>query len=219
MDNEPTNVYESRSSVIPCAVIGVVVGGLIGVFVGMSLGSANMSTKDNDSKGNDYQAGFEAARAKLIARGMIMDTASLANTETTYINGTVKAVSGNSLTIEIVPMDPLADNVERTITITPNTTLSLLVNKTPEQMQVDMEAFNAKAQTIDNPASITEFPAPYIKKTITVKDIKAGSMINVNAATNITPTGNIEAVTIEVQDMQVFAPGTPPLPTIPAVAN
>jgi hypothetical protein len=203
MDNQPeTAVYESHPSVIPYIIIGVVVGALIGVFIGLKINSSNPEPVKATTS-DDYKAGFEAARTRLQERGMLPNIIADTNIETTYLSGKVKAVSANSLTVEVTPLDPLADTVERSIAITPTTQIFRLTNKTPQVMQAEMEAFSLKMKDVDlTTNSPTEFPAPFTKEKITATDIKSGDIVNVNATAVITAEGNIEATSIEVQGIQ-----------------
>ncbi|MEY3784452.1 MAG: hypothetical protein RLZZ230_774 [Candidatus Parcubacteria bacterium] len=207
MDNQPdTTIYESRPSVIPYIIIGVVVGALIGVFIGLKINSSNpeLVAATDVSTSDEYKAGFEAARARLQERGMLPNIIADTNIETTYLSGKVKAVSANSLTVDVTPLDPLADIVERSIATTPTTQIFRLTNKTPQVMQAEMEAFTLKMKDVDPTTnSPTEFPAPFTKEKITITDIKSGDMVNIKATANITADGNIEASSLEVQSAQV----------------
>jgi hypothetical protein len=215
MDNTAT-VYESTPSVIPTAIIAAVIGALIGGLIGFNLNkpdSISLSDTDTTTPSADYQAGFDAARAKLVAKGFIPSSATTQLPETTYANGIVKSISGDTLMVEIASFDILGDPAVRSVKVTADTTINQLTNKTLEAIQAETEAFSAKMKNF-TPTENTPFPEPpqpFNREQITIQSIKIGDNVSINTEAIITPDGDITAKTIEVSVLPTIMNDTQPL--------
>lgn len=211
-----TDATNPIAPMIPKLVIGVLIGCVIGLLLGLMLGRSTAPTTSpanvdqSASYDEAYQAGMDAARTKLIERGYLTETPTeFAAMETTYLAGTVTGVSGNRLTLEIEPLDPLGDTYERPVTITSETTLTLLKSKSLEEVEADMEAYTTAMETATDPMDIV-YPEPFTTQSIQLADIAVGSPVSIEATAVITETGDITAATVEVMDTTPADLAVPP---------
>jgi hypothetical protein len=166
---------------------------------------------------NSYQAGWDAAKQRLADSGL---SSPVGNFEIKNVSGQVTAVQGNTITLKIRPLEPLADaNLdERIVTIDANTKIYLLEQKDPTQYQKEMTEFNKKTQeqlktpsvpgqTPASPTSAVVPPEFFVKKLASISDIKIGTMINVVAVDkDIKNTKQFIAAEIYIQQAPIIIP-------------
>jgi len=170
---------------------------------------------------NTYQDGWDAAKKRLVDSGFIPATS---NFEIKNVSGQVIAVQGDAVILKIAPLEPLADSNldERIVKIDAGTKIYALEQKDPAQYQSEMAEFNKKMQEqLKNPPKPDQAPSNivlpefFIKKEISLSDIKVGEKINVTATDkDIKNTKQFSAAEITIQPTSVTAvPTGTPLPT------
>jgi len=207
-------------------IISLVVA-LVFFTLGYLVGGTNVTSTGQLAIGaNTYQAGWEAAKKRLADSGF---AAPMANFEIKNVSGQVAAIKGNVITLKIRPLEPLADPSldERIINVDANTKIYIQEQKDQAEYQAEMAEFNKKmqeqlktqlkpGQAPAAPASAIMPPEFFIKKQISLKDIKAGDNINVIAADkDIKNTKQFRAAEISLQPAAAMtppmaAPATPP---------
>ncbi len=161
---------------------------------------------------NTYQAGWEAAKAKLKTWGFLPPEPEVLNT----IYGTITGINGNTIALKADPTvrNPLEDQAPetRTITVTDQTKISQQEAKTPEELKKDQAAFQEALKKGQPPTPITPFNLIEIK----LSDLKVNDRISVTSADNIKLSATITATTINLVSTGLAAPLTLPPTTPPA---
>jgi hypothetical protein len=174
-------------------------------------GVMSSTTGDYDTA---YQAGFEAARARLVERGFIMDTTMYDNMPTQTISGTVKDVSGSSLTLEVTPHDPLADVILYTVTVDGATKVVNTKPRSEDDIKADTEAYEKAYASYDPYSADNSTPPSPPSFTVdvpgTISDVKIGEWIHITATDNIPAEGSFVAKQI-VRSEPVVMTGLNPL--------
>lgn len=216
MENEPffNQSQKAFAPMVVVAIIGVLVGALIGGVIGFNINKTTDTTLVSPTQSNsgtnsaDYQAGFEAARAKMVEKGIIPDMANNQNSKTLSIVGTVKKISGNTLMVEFPSMDVFGDPAIRTVIVTADTDLYKMVSKEQAVIEAEMNEFIAKINAQNGDGTETETtiepPQSFNREKITLQSIKEGEMISVSAASAIPLSGDITAKTIETSPTPPF---------------
>lgn len=126
------------------------------------------------------------------------------------LSGTIKDVSGNTITLEssfiVNPFENLPQ--ERVITITPSTKLISFEPKDQAVFQKEMEEYSQKMSAV-RPGGVREpaiTPIPFNEKTLNINGIKVGMTVTVEAGENVKEKAAFEAVKITV---------TPVMPPVP----
>lgn len=174
---------------------------VIGILLGAGASFAYFKWAGNAS----YQAGFDAAK-KLVEHsslGGMLQTPS----DVRVLSGVVSAVSGNQFTLHTQLTDPFADPalVDRTVLISPSTTIVKLVQKDPKVFQSEMDAFIKANQAKSGSTQTGTPPSPFSRIPATSADIAVNAVVTVVAAENINTAGSFTASQIQIQ----IQPGTP----------
>lgn len=145
------------------------------IFFG--LGYTYSATK-NRTSANNYKAGWEAARARLIENGFIRE-----NMEMSRVFGEIKEINGDKMTLKIRPVDPLADQFldTRIIIVDQNTKVYRAEIKNPKEYAAEIDAYN-KLPKDKRPADL---PSSFKKTEISLADLQVGQTIEVRADKNI----------------------------------
>lgn len=215
----------------------------VGVYLGTSFVSPNgtgQMAKILPSQ-NNYQAGWDAAKKRLADSGTIP---MMGNLEIKNISGEVTVVKGNSITLKIRPLEPLADPSldERIVQVDNNTKITILAQKDQKEYQSEMAEFQKKMQEqMKNPPALVQVPTSpasaimppelFVKKEASLSDIKVGATLNVIATDkDIKNTKQFSATEIGIQPTLMMAPPAgaplstpgavtpPPATSIPAPA-
>ncbi len=130
--------------------------------------------------------------------------------------GTVEMVKENVLVIKSSPsINPFEDLPEkREVVVTSTTKIIRMTQKDPKVFQREIEAIQKeqsgrKAGEIPSPAL---FPNPFIEKEVSLKDLRAGDQVSVEAGENIKEKTRFEAVRVVVQEAFGGIPSPLPLP-------
>lgn len=179
---------------------------------------------------NTYQAGWDAAKQRLIDSGSVPSTGM--NVEVRAVSGQITEINGDKITLKIRPLEPLADASldTRIITVDSNTKITSMVPKDPKEFATEMEAYSKKmSANINVTPNMTKVgststpPVPYVpitppesftKTTISVSDLKVGQTINVTTDKNIKDVKEFSAT-----EISYYAPMTPTNIPIPAPAQ
>ena len=153
---------------------------------------------------NTFEAGWEAAKQRLSETGFM---SLIEGMEIKSVDGEVKQIQDNKISLKIRPLEPLADPDldNRIVEVDQNTKIYKLVEKDQAQYQKEMEEFNRRMEEqMKNPEAVTELvvpPEPYNKEEISLADIKVGQRIAVSAQENIKDKKQFKAVEITVQPL------------------
>ena len=170
---------------------------------------------------NTFQAGWEAAKARLTETGLVP---MAANIETKTVSGEIKEINGNKISLKIRPLEPLADPEldNRVVTVDDNTKIYQLEPKDPKVYQKELEDFNKKTrEQIVQPGALPQPVTPpeyFTKKQIKIADLKIGQQVTVTADKDIKNSKEFTAIEISLTSAisPVLTPATPP-PAIPPV--
>ena len=180
----------------------------IGIFlVGLAVGAVvswqfSVLNAPKGVTGNTYEAGWNAAKARLAASpqfGIMMQ-----QSEVKTLSGAVVSISGNSIAIKTAPLEPLADPMfdNRTIIITSTTKISRMIPRDQSEVKKEMDAFMKSLQTLPKAGQLAVPPVPpsmFTQKDATLADIKVGDAIVVIAEGNIKESKEFNAVKIQIQ--------------------
>lgn len=135
------------------------------------------------SSNQGYVDGYKAARAKYAA------LCALPIDNVMSFSATVKAVSANELTVTALTLDtdPTVDGIsnDRTITVSADTKIQKLTDKTPTEMAAETSA--------------TVPPTPFKISQLQLKDLTVGETISISSATDVRLAPVITAQTITVR--------------------
>lgn len=167
---------------------------IVGVIVG-----AGVSFVYFNQGGNSYQAGWNAARARVeqsAIGGMLHSPEDIRS-----LSGTVTAVNGNRVTLHLQSVNPFEDPAldDRIVTATADTKILKLSLKDSKVFQTEMEAF-AKAMQAGKgaPQGMTP-PEPFTRDPADVASITVGNTLSVSATENIKNTKEFSASEIQIQ--------------------
>lgn len=175
---------------------------VVGFLAGYGLGRASLGSS---AAGRTYQDGYEAAKAKLRASGLVpMNPTSLQS-----LSGQIKSVDGNSFVMtstlrSINPLEELSVPEERTVTLAASAKIYRQSAIAPAELQKRMTAFQETLKT----GKPSEPPPPYDVSEITLKDLKVGDSVSVEADHDILTQTSFEAV-------KVTSYPSPAAPTVP----
>lgn len=184
---------QTKKLIINSVIVLVVL--IIGVFVGTSL---------NGKKGgeNTYQAGWDAAKKRLVESGYAMPMIA----DVMNISGEVTEVKSDGVTVKIRPLEPLADPALdiRTVTFDANTKFIRMVQKDPVQYQKEVQAYNLKMQQSAGKAPVAAVnlgvpPQMFEQTDVKSSDIKKGDQVTISATQNIKDAKTFVAATVTLQ--------------------
>lgn len=145
--------------------------------------SLTSSLSPSGSANQGYIDGYKAARAKYAA------LCALPIENVMNFSATVKAVNANGLTVTALTLDtdPKVDGIsnDREITVTAETKIQKLTDKTPEEMSAEANA-------------TTTPPSPFKITQLQLKDLTVGETITISSATDVrlAPVITAQAITI-----------------------
>lgn len=222
----------TSKNIFAIVLVTAVIFGGCGFFYGKSFsgnGSGKLTSTLSKTNISDKDC-LEKARARLKESGfgMMPD-----NMEIKSVNGEVKVIKGDKITLKIRPLEPLADENldERIISINNQTKIYEMVQKDSKLFQAEMDEYNKKMQeqmkAMDpskpvDPTKIIEPlmpPQSFDKKEIKIDAIKVGSQITVQSEKDLKNEKNITAQEIVVQqNMAPIAPMADMNTPVPPIA-
>lgn len=197
----------------------ILIANIIGLGIGIKICSVNNISGQNIKSNNDtYQAGWNAAKARLSQSPMGM--AVPAGIEIKNVSGTIEKIDGNKLTIKIIPLEPLADPDldTRIITTDSNTKITLAVQRDQAEFQKEMQAFQDKMMNAQEQVDPNQVPTPimppmaYENKDISLSELKEKQQVLITANENIKDKKEFMATQIDAQEIVTVAA---PVPNIP----
>ena len=167
------------------------------VGLALGVGATYTATKQSLSTGgidNSYQAGFEAAKQRVLesGAGMILKTPD----EIRSLSGTVTEIQGNRITLHVQSVDPFADATlnDRIVTVTGDTKITKLAQKDPQTIRSEAKA---NAEKIDQNES-QKIVEPFVETDSALSDITVGSDVNVTATDNIKTAKTFTVAEIQI---------------------
>jgi hypothetical protein len=162
-------------------VVGIVVALIAGGIVGYA------------SAGYQYSAQIEKAKKAFPTQP-----------EMQVVSGTIKTVSGDTITLETQPSANPFENLPTTrqVKVTSETKIVKNEPKDPEVFQDEMDAYqkavseSAPKPGEPAPSNLPTPPEPFIEMELEISDLKAGDMITVDAGKDIKTATNFDAVKI-----------------------
>lgn len=147
----------------------------------------NISVNNNDT----FKAGWEAAKNRLIEGGFVRTN----NLEVRQVFGEIKEINGDKITLNIRPVEPLADKSldTRVIVIGQATKIYNLEMKDSKEYEAEVNAYN-KITPDKRPADI---PDSFKKSEISLSDLKVGQMISAQAGENIKEVKEFNVIEID----------------------
>ena len=122
---------------------------IVGLVIGLIIGAgASYLYVSNSYKGNTFADGWSAAKNRLLETNPMFK--ALEGQEVKTVAGLVEKVSGNSLTIRINPLEPIADVAldTREVMIDSNTKIVVAVMKSSEEFQKEINTYQKEIQSI-----------------------------------------------------------------------
>ncbi|MHA1251766.1 MAG: hypothetical protein ACTSRP_17380 [Candidatus Helarchaeota archaeon] len=150
---------------------------------------------------NTFEAGWNAAKQRLQETGYLPPVLD----EIFTISGQVQGIENNKITLNIHPLEPLADPEldVRIIEVDENTKIYQLKEKEFEQYEKEMKEYNKKMkEQVDAPELAPESiipPEPFIKETAKLSNIRQGQEITVTSKENIKNKKQFRAIEIVIQ--------------------
>lgn len=189
-----------------------VIGLVIGLVAGYGLGRVSTGTPVNPTK---------APGSESPTPGQTVDAGpSLPELkETPVLSGTAVGVSGNRLTFDVdTRVFTLTGGTKletrRTAILTADTQIVRLVQKTPEEVAADNEAFQKISANAPEDAPPPTPPQAFKRLTISASDIKAGDEVTVEAADDILQVKEFEVLSVTVLTHVEPTPVAVPEPVI-----
>jgi len=189
----------------------------LGILIGTKIKKTSVPQGSPANTENTYQAGWDAAKARLAQSPMGRIASS--GMEIKNISGSISKIDGNKLTVKIALLDPLSDPAldVRTIDVDANTKFSLNVQKDPAQFQKEMQDFQDKMKTRQaadqsQPQAPIVPPMPFDQKSINLSDLKVDQQISIVAGQDIKNTKEFVATEVNVQEA-IPAPAPAPVET------
>jgi len=203
---------QSCCSHVKCILISIVLL-VIGLGAGFYLGGIMSSSftfqpgqnpeKSAVKKGSyedGYQSALDFARKKIQEKGMFFAASQGLGIQ----SATVKSVSDNSIVVEFDAslLDFFAEGkLTKTVTVPDTVAVQQNIPKPMEDYQKEEDAFRQKIEDMNKKIAAGETanyeniqpPTPYTIKKLEVKDLKAGDVISVTSAADISKSDTIEA--------------------------
>jgi len=207
-----------RPAAGPSAAGGKALIGLLGLAVGLAVGygagRVSTGTPINPLAPSQEQAPNpdQDVAQRLRDAGLLPPTAE----ESTALSGKATAVTATSLSFEadVIPFDPSGEKhlpVRRTATLTADTVIVRLVEKTPQEITAENQAYAKITPDPNSPPPAP--PSAYKEVPIEATDIAVGETVTVEAATDILKAETFEAVRVTVAPSSApTSDGTPPSP-------
>lgn len=161
--------------------IGVVIGLMLG-WHSSSLGTEVAShTSPNEQLASDeaYQAGFDAARERLVEQGIIDENGPSA---TDTIFGQVVDIQSSEVVVEVNPSDPLADYKLYTVAINDETRLQTATPLSLEEFDAALIEYEIAVNESESGTEEPSMPEPFEFSTLQQDDIQIGDAVMVQTA-------------------------------------
>jgi len=198
----------------------------LGVFVGARMNSPYVASNKQTvaAGGNTFQAGWDAAKKRLIEFGFGGMTGN--KTEIKTMSGKITAASEGKLTVKINPITPLDDPAldNRTVLYDSNTKIYQLTQKDFSVYQKELNTFvkntqkRLKSGATSSP-SVINAPEMFDKAEVQLSDLKIGQQIMITASSSIADIKEIKAVEISIQNipagLSAMSQDAPAAPTTP----
>ncbi len=151
---------------------------------------------------NSYQAGWDAAKNRLLGGGFYVPLA-----EVKVLSGEIKDINDDKITFKIHPLEPLADPSldERIAVVNSITKIYKMEPKTQKDYMTGIDAYNKARKA----GKLVDFPLMYDKIEIPASDLKTGQKINVSADENIIEAKQFIALEIIVNSSTLPAFSAP----------
>ena len=172
------------------------------IFLGLGFSLGNLYPVGLKGE-NTFEAGWQAAQERLSESGFMPPM--IEGAEITSVNGEVKEVKDNRISLKISPLEPLADPDldNRIVEVDEKTKIYRLIEKDPAQYQAEMEEFERKmGEEMENPEEIPEpvvFPEMYQQEEAVLTDIEAGQQISVRTEGDVKEVKQFRAIEIIIQ--------------------
>lgn len=186
--------------IIIIAILLIMVSFISGYFVATEFVKKCNNIEVKKDNNDTFQAGWEAAKQRLAETGSyyMIDV----NNPVLEINGSIKKIENNKITVIIRPFGPLDEPAldERVVIVSNNTTIVQMVEKDDTKFNQEVAEYNQKYKDFLGRASL---PAPYpsklTEKTITISDLRADQVVRVETEDNIREVKEFPAKKITVQ--------------------
>ncbi|MCC7357226.1 hypothetical protein IT408_01845 [Candidatus Uhrbacteria bacterium] len=168
---------------------------LIGLNAYMKQPSSNSqyvgSNTDSSCKNNSYKEGYEAARKSFSRIFPSLQQESLS------VSGVIIALNPNGFTFtqDSLAVDPVADGVSdtRTITVNEKTEINAIAEKDPDVFRKETQDFLEKIKGSSEPGSP---PIPLVNTKASLNDLKPGMRVSIYADTDVRFLTTIPAMSI-----------------------
>lgn len=148
---------------------------------------------------NTYQAGFEAAKNRVLESSMGMMFRTQDDIRT--LSGAVTAVNGNQIIIHTESTNPFDDPslADRTVLITNSTKITRISQSDTAAFQAEMEAFMKQMQSGKGAGGTPPQPSEPIRTTVSTSSIVVGDTLTVTATENIKSSEKFTASEIQIR--------------------
>lgn len=191
--------------------VTIIITALIFFALGYLIKGAKVNPIGQSVKGaNTFQAGWDAARTRLVDSGFIMPSGVKREIKT--VMGEIKEINDDKITLKIRPLEPLADESldARIIVVDSATKIYSLEAKDQKEYLVEMTAYANKKP---DGKSVTP-PDIFKKSEISLTDLKVGQTISITAENDIKEVQEFTALEIDYTKLVVPTP-----PAVPAAAS
>jgi hypothetical protein len=174
---------------------------VFGVFLGYFYSGINSKNQKNIN--DTYQAGWSAARIRLIESGYFSDQLGQDIYPITSVSGKIISLGNSQFSIKINTFDPLSDpDLDiRTVITENNTKIYKISEKDLESYSKEVKEFLGKyPQYKDMPDAPIGQPTKFFEKPITVNEIVSNDRVVVEASKDIRNAKEIVAKKITVQN-------------------
>ncbi|MBI5654725.1 hypothetical protein HZC53_03690 [Candidatus Uhrbacteria bacterium] len=188
--NASTSRYILTALCIILVITAFILVGLNALNIENRLGIKILPSPTNAQLQEQYKKGYLAAREK------IAPLCPMVNRSGNSLSGTVKSVSGNTLTVEqkTFDTDETVDGVSniRKVTLSANTPIQLLASKPQDVLSKELADFKPDPKNPSNP------PSPFTITTIRVSDIKVGDAVTITSNKDLRLMAEFAATMVQV---------------------
>lgn len=182
--------------------VSLLAGLIVGAIAGY--GAASLTAPSQKKAELGFDAGYEAARAKLKESGLFVATPS----ETNVLSGVIGEVSDGSFTLQATsvslnPLDAVDAPAMRTVTVSEATEIYRFAEKDPLELQAEFERFNEAA----DPEALP--PEPFTRESADFSELKPGMLVSITADHNIFSETTFEAIEVSWQSGPALPDETP----------
>ena len=178
-----------------------------------------LSTLRNKVTNNSFQSGFDAAKQRLAENKNQSATKKVV--EIKKVVGEITAINNDKITIKIKPLEPLADPSldSRVVLVNAATKFYSSEQKDPKEYLAEMQEYQknikaSKASTTKilapvTPATKIVSPSRFIKKEISLTDLKVGQRISISAGEDIKNLPEFSALEITLSSFVLVGQTAP----------